>query len=302
MCEHSNIKRTWTSSLRPPKVGSVPLMPENWTISLRCFVPHFTWPLAGGTPVGRVRPSQHPSRCHPPSRHRRCSQGTSPPLRRAVHPCRRVRSRLTPQARMLRQLSASRWHKRRVRAAVRWVHQRKAVLPPDRPHPFGRALVANQISGTELVQVSTVTDCLYVAVSINLEVAEPSSAGPLARAWPPPPRGYPTNGVETSPSRAVPSNTPIAVFNTRQRTAGSPGPPSGSNLALVGTATPYDNAKIESFVAAHKRECVSLATETGGYTDAAHTTADFVDYVDGFHNRHGALDYKTPLNSETYVN
>ncbi len=37
---------------------------------------------------------------------------------------------------------------------------------------------------------------------------------------------------------------------------------------------PYDNAAMESWMATYKRECVALAEAVGGYTDAAHATAD----------------------------
>jgi transposase InsO family protein len=68
---------------------------------------------------------------------------------------------------------------------------------------------------------------------------------------------------------------------------------------------PYDNAAMESWMATYKRECVALAEAVGGYTDAAHATADFVDYVEGYYNRqrrHSALGYQTPLDFEANVN
>jgi len=79
----------------------------------------------------------------------------------------------------------------------------------------------------------------------------------------------------------------------------------GIEASMSRTGNPYDNAAMESFMAAYKRECVALAEAAGGYATPAEATADFFAYVELYYNRrrrHSALGYQSPLDLEANVN
>ncbi|MCX7825319.1 MAG: IS3 family transposase [Verrucomicrobiae bacterium] len=152
-----------------------------------------------------------------------------------------------------------------------------AHAPPTGPNPIWVA---------DLTYVPTATGWLYVAVIMalysrriigwaagqSLATATVLAALRMALQHRRPPRGllYHTDrGVQYA---SVEHREVLAAV--------------GIEPSMSRVGNPYDNAAMESF------------------TEAAHATADFVDYVERYYNRrrrHSALGYQTPLDFETHV-
>lgn len=163
----------------------------------------------------------------------------------------------------------------------------------------------NQIWVADLTYVPTATGWLYVAVIMDLysrriigwaaglSLATTTVLAALRMALT---HRHPPHGLLYHTDRGV----QYASGEHRAVLAAAGIEPSMSRVG-----NPYDNAAMESFMATYKRECVELAQQAGGYTDPAHATRDFFEYVECYYNRHrrhSALRYQTPLDFESNVN
>lgn len=171
----------------------------------------------------------------------------------------------------------------------------------QRPAPTG----PNQVWVSDLTYVATAQGWLYVAVILDLwsrrvigwSAGASLAAGTVLAALHMalkhrrPPRGllhHSDRGVQyaSAEHRAV-----LAA--------------AGLEPSMSRPANPYDNAAMESFMATYKRECVSLAQETGGYVTHQEARADFFAYAERYYNRerlHSALGYQSPVDFELRLN